>query len=40
MKKSIDECCRQLKYGKDQEERTKINGLLDNVTWSMKSTTL
>ena len=40
MKQSTDECCRQLKYGKDQEERTKINGLLDNVTWSMKSTTL
>ena len=39
-KKSIDECCVKLKYGKDQDEITKINGMLENITWSMKSNTL
>ena len=36
MKKTIEECCVKLKYGKEQEERTKINGMLDNVTWFLK----
>ena len=36
-KKSIDECCVKLKYGKDQNEIIKINGMLKNITWSMKS---
>ena len=39
-KKSIDECCVKLKYGKDQDEIIKINGMLENITWSMKSNTL
>ncbi len=29
--KSIQECCRKLKYGKDQDERTLINGQIENV---------
>ena len=36
-KKSIEECCVTLKYGKEQDERTKINGMLDNVTWFLES---
>ena len=35
-KNCIEECCRKLKYGKEQEERIKINGMLDNVTWFLK----
>ena len=38
-KKSIEECCVTLKYGKEQDERTKINGMLDNVTWFLKAST-
>jgi hypothetical protein len=34
--KSIEECCVKLKYGKEQDERTKINGMLDNITWFLK----
>ena len=37
-KKSIEECCVKLKYGKEQDERIKINGMLDNVTWFLKVT--
>ena len=35
-RKSIDECCTQLKDGREQEELIKINGMLDNITWSFK----
>ena len=35
-RKSIDECCTQLKDGREQEELIKINDMLDNITWSFK----
>lgn len=35
-RKSIDECCTQLKDGREQEELIKINGMLNNLTWSFK----
>ena len=36
MRKTIEECCRQLKYGKDQDQRTMINETLENITWFLK----
>jgi hypothetical protein len=33
-KKSIDECCKKLKDGREQNERVRIGGMLSNVAWS------
>ena len=36
VKETIEECCKKLKYNKEEDEKIMINGMLDNITWFLK----